>query len=97
MRERDHLGDPGEDGRIIQRWIFQEVECRGMDWIELAQDRDKLRACKCGNELSGCIKSGNFLTTCEPVSFSRRTLLHGVSNKEVSLPILYKKITGPSD
>ena len=22
---------------------------------------------------------GNFLTTCEPVSFSRRTLLHGVS------------------
>jgi hypothetical protein len=23
---------------------FQEVRCRGMDWIELAQDRDKRRA-----------------------------------------------------
>ena len=35
--------------------------------------------CECGNELSGYIKCGNFLTSCEPVSFSRRTLLHGVS------------------
>jgi len=23
---------------------LQEVGCRGMDWIELAQDRDRLRA-----------------------------------------------------
>ena len=22
--ERDHLGDPGVDGRIILRWIFRE-------------------------------------------------------------------------
>ena len=22
LRERDHLGDPGVDGRIILRWIF---------------------------------------------------------------------------
>ena len=22
MRERDHLGDPGVDGRIILRWTF---------------------------------------------------------------------------
>jgi hypothetical protein len=33
----------------------------------------------CGNELSGSIKCGEFLTSCKPVSFSRRTLLHGVS------------------
>jgi len=35
------LGDPGEDGRIILRWIFQEVGCGGMDWTELVQDRDR--------------------------------------------------------
>jgi len=23
LRERDHLGDPGVDGRIILRWIFR--------------------------------------------------------------------------
>jgi hypothetical protein len=36
-------------------------------------------ACECGEEPSGSIKRGNFLTSCKPVSFSRGTLLHGVS------------------
>jgi hypothetical protein len=38
------LGDPGEDGRIILRRIFKEWDVDVMDWIELAQDRDRWRA-----------------------------------------------------
>jgi len=40
LSERDHLGDPGVDGRIILRWIFMKWD-GGMDWIELDQDRDR--------------------------------------------------------
>jgi hypothetical protein len=43
LRERDHWGDPGVDGRIILRWMFK-VGYGGMDWIELAKDRDRCRA-----------------------------------------------------
>ena len=32
-----------------------------MDWIDLAQNRDELCTCECGNELSGYIKCGEFL------------------------------------
>jgi hypothetical protein len=35
---------------------LQEVGCGCMDLVELAKDRDR-----CGNELSGSIKSGEFL------------------------------------
>ena len=38
------LEDPGVDGRIILRWIFRKWDVGGMDWIELAQDRDRWRA-----------------------------------------------------
>jgi hypothetical protein len=34
------LEDPGVDGRIIIKWILEKWE-RGMDWINLAQDRDR--------------------------------------------------------
>jgi len=44
LRERDHLGDPDLDGRIILKMYLQEVGCGGMDWIELARDRDRWRA-----------------------------------------------------
>ena len=44
LRERDRLGDPGVDGRIILSWIFRKWEVGGMDWIELGRDRDRWRA-----------------------------------------------------
>jgi hypothetical protein len=39
----DHLEDPGRDGRIILKWIFNNCG-GGMDWIYMAQDRDRWQA-----------------------------------------------------
>ena len=58
---------------------LQEVGCGGMDWIKLAHDRDRSRALVNAAMNLGFHKmGGNFLTCCKPVSFSRRTVLHGV-------------------
>jgi hypothetical protein len=40
---RYHWGDPGVDGRIILKWLFSKWELGGMDWIQMAQDRDRWR------------------------------------------------------
>jgi hypothetical protein len=41
---------------------LQEVECGGMDWIELGKDRDSVAGiCECGNEPCGSIKCGEFV------------------------------------
>jgi len=44
LRARDPLEDPGVDGKIILIWKFRKYDVGGMDWIELAQDRDRRRA-----------------------------------------------------
>jgi hypothetical protein len=75
-----HLGDPGVDGRIILRWIFKKWDLGGMDSIELAHDRVRWRALVIAvMNLRVPYNAGNFWTSCKPISFSRKTLLHGVS------------------
>jgi len=61
--ERDHLGDPGVDVRIILRWIFRKWDVGSVEWIELAQDGDRwwVVNCECGDEPSVSIKCGEFL------------------------------------
>jgi hypothetical protein len=36
--------DPGVDGRIILKCIFERLDAGGIDWINLAQDRKRWRA-----------------------------------------------------
>ena len=62
------------------RMDLQEVRCGYVDWIGLAQDRDRWRTfVSAVMNLWVPYIAGNFLTSCKPVSFSRRTLHHGVS------------------
>jgi hypothetical protein len=44
-RERDHLEDQGVDGRMGSKWTLGRlVGVGGVEWIDLAQDRDRWRA-----------------------------------------------------
>jgi len=40
QEERDHLENPGVDGRIMLRWIFRKWN-GGMDCIDLANARER--------------------------------------------------------
>jgi len=41
---KDHLEDPDLDGRVMLAWICRKWDGRGMNWIDLDQDRDRRRA-----------------------------------------------------
>ena len=56
--ERNHLGDPGVDGRIIFRWIFRKCYVgawTGSIWLSVGRGDG---TCECGNEPSGYVKCG---------------------------------------
>jgi len=66
MSSIDHLEDSGVDGRIIFNIDLQEMGCEVMDWIELAQDKDRWQALMNAvmNIWGGPKKiAGNFLTS----------------------------------
>ena len=83
------VGKPEEKrplGRPRRRWEdniktdLQEVGCGGIDWIELAHDKDRWRALvNAVMNLRVPQNAENFLASWEAVSFSRRTLFHRVS------------------
>ena len=73
-------------GKPRRRWVdnirteLQLVGCRFMDWIGLARDRGRWRTfVSAVMNLQVPWNAGNSLASCKPVSFSRRTLHHGVS------------------
>jgi hypothetical protein len=42
---KDHLKDQGVDGRVGSKWILRRLGGGGgVEWIHLAQDRDRWRA-----------------------------------------------------
>jgi len=75
-------------GRPSHRW----VDNIRMDWIGLAQDRDRWwTLVSAVMNLWVLQNTWNFLTSCKPVSFSRRTLHHAVSKYPRCLDDRYPK------
>jgi len=68
-REGDNRGDLSVDGMDNIRMDLQEVGCGYMDWIGLAQDRDRWRTLLSAvMNLLVPLNVGNFLTSCKTAS-----------------------------
>jgi hypothetical protein len=73
------LGRPRNKWEDNIKMDLQEVGSGGRDWIKLAQNREGWQALvNVVMNLQIPYNVGNFLTSLEPVSFSRRSVLHGV-------------------
>jgi hypothetical protein len=44
QKERVHREDQDVGGWTILKWLLREIGWNGIDWIDLAQDRDQWRA-----------------------------------------------------
>ena len=83
-RERDHWVDLGVDGWIILGRISRRWDVGIWTGFGLVQDRDRWRTLVSAvMNLRLPWNAGNFLTSYKPVSFSRRTLHHGVSKLDL--------------
>ena len=104
LRERDHWEDPDVDGSIILKWIFGKWEGlkTGWSWFRIGTDGGPLWIQWWTFGLHK-VRGISWLAA-EPISFSRRTLLHGVSkyyfkliNKrclKASPPIILQSLQG---
>jgi hypothetical protein len=70
-------------GRPRHRWVnnikmnLREIGWDGIDWIDLAQNRDQWRALvNTAMNLRFLYNAGKFLSSCTIDSFSRRAQLH---------------------
>jgi hypothetical protein len=74
------LGKPKRRWKYNIRLDLREIGWGGMDWIDLAQDRNQWRALV--NTVMNLLiqqNTANFLSGCVTGDFSRMTQLHGVS------------------
>jgi hypothetical protein len=80
------LTSPTSGGRSFGRWvdnikiILREIRWGGVDWIDLAQDRDQWRVLvNTVMNLRLQLNAGKFLRSCTTNGFSRRAQLPEVN------------------